>query len=428
MPYTRIHKGFNPAVTRTVLMVGLLALAAPHIIAYASAATTGSAMPTGLSDLASASGGAVGQGQAVYPSAAAAPNAGSTPSSPAPMAAPASIASPAPMAAPASISAPSLMTAKAAASNGSAGGIQIPSPPPPSAFANTDANQLAAQAEQAALQAQAQADLDAQKREQEHNLKSFDKAASGLMPLSPDQVREFMHKLEQTQNAAQFPYEGTPKGQTRISTLSLDPGVEPPQVNLATGFVTTITMVDATGEPWPILDVGVGGNFEVSPTQAGSHVVRIMPLTRVGSGDLSVLLKDCPTPVIFRLSAGGPTVDLRYDARIGKMGPGAKVPIIGRPRLEAGDETLTLILENAPPSAAQRLKIGGLDERSKGWQVGDKIYIRTPLSLLSPAWNASVASADGTNVYEIGNAPILLLSDNGAMIRAHISRDDDHDK
>ena len=306
-------------------------------------------------------------------------------------------------------------------------GIQIPSPPPPSAF-STDANQLAIQAEQAAVQAQAQADVDGQKREQEHIQKSYDKASTGLLPLSPDQVRDFMHKLEQTQSAAQMPYEGTPKGQTRIATLSLDPGVEPPQVDLASGYVTTITMVDATGEPWPILDVGVGGNFEVSPTQAGTHVVRVMPLTRVGTGDLSVLLKDLPTPVIFRLSAGGPNVDLRYDARIGKPGPGAKPPLISRPRLEAGDETLTLILENAPPSSAKRIKVGGLDARTKAWSIGDKVYVRTPLSMLSPAWNASATSADGMTVYEIGDAPVLLMSDNGAMVRAQISRDEDHDK
>ena len=31
-------------------------------------------------------------------------------------------------------------------------------------------------------------------------------------------------------------------------------------------------------------------------------------------------------------------------------------------------------------------------------------------------------------VYEIGDAPVLLMSDNGALMRAHLMRDDDHDK
>ncbi|HEU0117591.1 MAG TPA: DotH/IcmK family type IV secretion protein, partial [Alphaproteobacteria bacterium] len=218
------------------------------------------------------------------------------------------------------------------------------------------------------------------------------------------------------------------KSEVRVETVSLDPGVQPPQVHLSAGYVTTINMVDATGEPWPILDVGIGGNFEVSPTSAGSHVVRVMPLTRVGDGNLSVLLKDLPTPVIFRLTAGGPSVDMRFDARIAKMGPGAKTPLIQHPKLEAGNENMMMILENTPPSGASRLKIAGLDARTMAWSMDSHVYVRTPLTLLSPAWNASVASADGMTVYDIGDAPVLLMSDNGAMVRATLMRDDGHDK
>ncbi len=404
-------------VPRAFIFAGILVFTPVATLKLANAAGAGTAMPT---TSATSTMGGSGQGQAAYPSTMAEspptvvnqqPNNQAVPSVVAPSGTTVSLDNNAP-----NMQQPS-----------SASGINIPSPPPATAFSN-DPNVLAAQAEQAAIQAQAQADADEHKREQDHNIKSYDKAATGLIPLSPDQVRDFMHKLEQTQNAAQAPYAGTPNGQTRIATLSLDPGVQPPQINLASGYVTTITMVDASGEPWPILDVGVGGNFEVSPTQAGTHVVRVMPLTRVGTGDLSVLLKDLPTPVIFRLAAGGPNVDLRYDARIGKLGPGAKPPIISNPRLEAGDETLTLILENAPPNGAVRMKVGGLDARTKAWSVADKVYVRTPLTLLSPAWNSSVASADGTTVYEIGDAPVLLMSDNGAVVRAQISRDDDHDK
>ncbi|MFY9288491.1 MAG: DotH/IcmK family type IV secretion protein [Alphaproteobacteria bacterium] len=319
-------------------------------------------------------------------------------------------------------------------------GIAVAAPPPPTpstmpatgalpaSSLSSDPVDLAAQAEQAALQAQAQAEADQAKRDQEYNLKSYSRASRGLLPLSPDQIREFMQRMEQTQTAANPPVNGAPKGQVRINTLSLDPGAEPPKLNLAAGYVTTINMVDATGEPWPILDVGVGGSFEVSPTPAGSHVVRVMPLSRVGNGNLSVLLKDLPTPVIFQLAAGGSTVDMRYDARIGKMGPGAKIPLIQRPKLQASSESMMLLLENAPPSGATRMKVRGADERTKAWAMDSRVYVRTPLTLLSPAWDSSVSSADGMTVYDIGDAPVLLMSDNGSMVRAQLMRDDDHDK
>ncbi len=298
-------------------------------------------------------------------------------------------------------------------------------PPPPAPVSLTlDAGQLATQAEQAALQAQAEAEAEQTRRDTEHNRKSFDRASAGLLPLSPDQIHSFMRRLEQTQGAAEAPSSGPPKGQVRIATLSLDPGADPPRVNLAAGYVTTINMLDATGEPWPILDVGVGGSFEVSATPAGSHVVRVMPLTRVGDGNLSVLLKDMPTPVVFRLTSGGPSVDMRFDARVPKFGPNAKAPLVDRPRLQAGNETIMLLLENAPPRDAKRVKVAGLDARTMAWKMGDYVYVRTPLTLLSPAWNASVSSADGMTVYEIGDAPVLLMSDNGAIVRARLTRDE----
>ncbi len=309
----------------------------------------------------------------------------------------------------------------------SSSGIEILAPPPASAFSN-DPTKLAEQATAAALQAQVDADVDSLKKERDYNAKSFQRASSGLLPLSPDQIRDFMKRLEQTQHAAQPPYEGTPKGITRLIPVSLDPGVTPPQINLNAGFVTTVTIVDSTGEPWPILDVGIGGNFEVSSTQAGSHVVRIMPLTRVGVGNLSVMLKNLATPVIFKLSSGGPTVDLRYDARIDKSGPQAKPQLVDRAsRPEAGDGTLAQFLETTPPAGAKRIKVGGLDARTKAWAIGEKVYLRTPLTLLSPAWNASMVSPDGTSVYEVGSAPVLLLSDNGALVRAQILREEEHD-
>jgi len=315
--------------------------------------------------------------------------------------------------------------AKSNAPASAADGISVDGIEPLSKMAS-DQLELERQAEDAAAKAAA----DDARLEEEHNRKSYGSAAEGLMPLSTDQIRAFMRKLEQTQEAAQPPASGEPKGEVKVVSLSLDPGVAPPQVNLAAGYVTTIAIVDQTGRPWPILDVGVGGNFEVTPTQAGSHVVRVVPLTRFGSGNLSIMLKDLPTPVIFRLSAGGSTFHMRFDARVPGLGPQARMPIIQHQAgngLVAGDQTLSMILENAPPKDAKRMKIGGTDARSKAWRVGNKVYLRTPLSLLSPAWNASASSADGMTVYEIGEAPVLLLSDNGAMIRARLVQDEDHD-
>ena len=52
-------------------------------------------------------------------------------------------------------------------------------------------------------------------------------------------------------------------------------------------------------------------------------------------------------------------------------------------------------------------------------------YVRTPLTLLSPAWQSSVSSADGMNVYALTAAPVLLLSDGGEFARATLKEKED---
>lgn len=301
----------------------------------------------------------------------------------------------------------------------------LPTPPVPGQITGNSAELMNA-AQEAALAAQAEERAAAAR--QKYIEESYKRATDSMLPMTPDQVRGFMQRLEATQEASIPPFAGTPRGEVKVHTLTLDPGVDPPLVNLAAGYVTTIAVLDATGQPWPILDVGVGGNFEVSPTQAGSHVVRLTPLTRFGNGNLSVLLKDLTTPVIFRLAAGGNTVNLRYDARIPKFGPNAKVPLIDRRKLAAGDEVIMMFLDNAPPGDAKRLRVSGTDKRTMAWMLNDKVFVRTPLTLLSPAWNASVSSADGMTVYEVGDAPVLLASDSGNMQRIRLIREGDDDK
>jgi intracellular multiplication protein IcmK len=102
--------------------------------------------------------------------------------------------------------------------------------------------------------------------------------------------------------------------------------------------------------------------------------------------------------------------------------------LIQKPQLEAGSESMMMIMENVPPTGAKRLKIAGLDARTSAWMLDSHVYVRTPLTLLSPAWDASVSSPDGTTVYQVGDAPVLLMSDNGAMVRARLTQDDSHDK
>jgi len=257
--------------------------------------------------------------------------------------------------------------------------------------------------------------------ESDQQTKAFNSALQGVFPLSPEQIKQVMQRMSESQEAGRAPPAPEPKPTVKVENVSLEPGVTPPLIAVSVGYVTTVNILDVTGQPWQIQDVVVGGNFKVTgPNDA--NVLRIIPQTRFGKGNISMRLVGLSTPVTFRVEAGGPEVYYRYDARIPLSGPAAQQSLISHGFSgEAGNTTLLAVLDGMPPKDAKKMIISGADGRTRGYKINDQIYLRTPLALLSPGWDASVRSADGTNVYMLSDTPILMLSDNGQMIRARMS-------
>ena len=270
-----------------------------------------------------------------------------------------------------------------------------------------------------------EADVEAKMaaRKKKFEEQAFTQALDEIFPMSPEEIRKLFDSYKAERKAAESPiYDPTPK--VRIETVSLDPTQVPPIIRTSPGRVTTLTIVDSTGAPWPIQDISWAGKFDVSPPEEGGNVVRITPQTWHTMGNVSMRLVDLNTPVTFTLTTGLDVVDYRFDARIPKLGPLAKTPLIehgGLKTVVGTDENLVQVLDGTPPAGAEKLNVEGTDGRSKAWRVSGRLYLRTPLTLLSPAWNSSVSSADGMNVYVLNNAPVVLLSDEGRVVSASIT-------
>lgn len=254
---------------------------------------------------------------------------------------------------------------------------------------------------------------------------AFDSALNGMMPLSPEQIQALLDKYKVTREASEKRIGGVPKPEVVVQTVSLEPGVTPPVIKLSPGHVTSVTMMDITGQPWPVQDVSWGGNFEVISPGDGGHVIRISPLAATEVGNMSVQLVGLKTPVTFTLETQLDVVQYRFDARIPDYGPQATPPIIEPGlQIEAGsDKAVGQILDGVPPAGTSKIRLSGVDGRTSVYRVGESTYLRTPLTLLSPGWSASAKSADGTTVYVVNNTPVFLLSDRGKMVRAVVEED-----
>lgn len=249
---------------------------------------------------------------------------------------------------------------------------------------------------------------------------AFDAALNGMMPMSPEQIRALLDKYRVTRQASEERIGGVPTPEITVQTVSLEPGSPPPVIKLSPGHVTTVTMLDMSGQPWPVQDVSWGGNFEVISPGNGGHLIRVSPMAAHEVGNMSVQMVGLKTPVTFMLQTQLEVVQYRFDAMIPEYGPMASPPLIdqGVTTVAGADKVLSRILDGTPPAGANKLQVSGVDGRTSVFRVGGTTYLRTPLTLLSPGWDASMKSADGMTVYVVHQSPVLLLSDRGRMVRA----------
>jgi len=261
--------------------------------------------------------------------------------------------------------------------------------------------------------------------EAEIRKQAFNAAITGLIPLRPEEIRTLLERYDQTKQAVETPVYPYPKPEIVTEDVSIDPGSTPTVVKVATGHVTTLNFVDASGEPWPIQDIGWAGNFEVIKTEPGGNRITISPMADFAYGNINVQLLGMKGTIPFTLETQREKVYYRLDARVPQDGPNAKPSLIivsGAPK--AGGGHMNAVLEGITPEGGRKLAVDGVDGRSTAYLVNGITYVRTPLTLLSPSWMGSVSSADGMNVYALKNASVLLLSDKGEMVRARLTEKD----
>ena len=257
---------------------------------------------------------------------------------------------------------------------------------------------------------------------------AFDQALKQLMPLKPAEIRSVLEHYDRTVESTELPVHPYPRPESVVQNISLDPGVAPLTVKLAFGYVTTLSILDSSGAPWPIEDISWVGDFTIteSTVRETTHMLRVSPESKFAHGNVSMRLMGLDAPVIMTFETGRDVVHYRFDAVVPKRGPSAKMPLINNGvTLAAGDPDMSIALSGVVPEGAEILDVSGVDGRTTAYVYNGMTYVRTPLTLLSPGWDGSVTSADGTKVYALEETPVILLSDRGRMVRAHLSARED---
>ncbi|MBB72853.1 MAG: type IV secretion protein IcmK [Legionellales bacterium] len=245
------------------------------------------------------------------------------------------------------------------------------------------------------------------------NKQAFKEVRRSAFPMSSEQIHTFRNDLDDTQRAtAADPYHAPPKPTSTSMVVNLAPGSTPPAIRLAKGFVTSLLFIDSTGAPWPIVayDVGDPQAFNIYWNKK-SNTLMIQAKTPYNYGNLAVRLQNLDTPVMLTMVPGQRVVDYRIDMRVPGMGPNAK-PMVSGDDLPSGTNPILLdFLDGIPPKESKRLTVS--NTYAEAWLFEDKLYVRTRFNVLSPAWLATMASADGLHVYEMQKTPLVLLARHG---------------
>ena len=242
---------------------------------------------------------------------------------------------------------------------------------------------------------------------------AFANVINRQLPMTPEQIAILRKAFDDAQKAAATPPGVPPRPATTSILVSLSPGAAPPVIRLGAGYISSLVFVDSTGQPWPVKAYSVGDptSFNIQWDKK-SNTLLVQSGTFYKRSNLAVMLNGLDTPVMLTLLAGQTAVDYRVDLRIPGAGPNAVYTQQSLP--SATNSILLNVLNGVPPEKARSLKIDGASsDVCQAWLFNDRLYLRTLLNVISPAWKSIMTSADGTHAYELQPTSVILAVHKG---------------
>jgi intracellular multiplication protein IcmK len=239
------------------------------------------------------------------------------------------------------------------------------------------------------------------------------------MPLNPEQVVRLRQLIDASQRAAAIPANIPPKPVSSTVMVNLAPGATPPAIRLSQGYVSSLVFVDSTGAPWPIISYDVGNPKSLSlQWDNKGNVLTIQALEPYTDSNIVIRLSGLMTPISLALVSGQRVVDYRADIHVPGLGPNAKDLPMGTSLPGAGNVLISQVLEGISPPGAKLITVHGGD--CQAWSLGDKLYLRTRLTVLSPAWTSRMVSPDEMIAYELPKSTTVLVSQYGEPVELKI--------
>lgn len=205
------------------------------------------------------------------------------------------------------------------------------------------------------------------------------------------------------------------RGKSIDADLSLT--AKAPLLRIAPGSGVTLVFVDSTGKSWPIdrVDNFNEDSFEIlgldKEGKAGAGNFSVRAKSQYGIGTFNVILRDVPMPLPYQIETAmdARTISGVREVRVPGRGPNALPEAVYVDRRPDYDPVLAQLLDGLPPQGATQVRVDG--GQAVGYRLpGGQLALRTNLEIMSPAPTGKRTDANGTHVFSLPYAPVVLAT------------------
>lgn len=235
------------------------------------------------------------------------------------------------------------------------------------------------------------------------------------------ELDEYRGTIDSYDRAKSGLYQEAAKVVRRRVSVGLAPDSDVPELRLNAENVGAVVFTDSLGSPWRVADVVSPGYVTATKHE---NMVIFRPAVgngqqapaRFGRGSATILLEGLTSTVTFAVSYGlSREVDGQMEAQIQARNPAAAVSAVQGGTIET-DDVFGLFLDGEPPRNANKVKT--THKGVEAWMYQGRLYVRTMLSLHSPAFRMYGGSAAGVNVYRFDRIPSIVNAINDGAIVA----------
>lgn len=232
-----------------------------------------------------------------------------------------------------------------------------------------------------------------------------------MFPETAEQIKEIQQIEQDMINALYDKKE--PTALTEILTVSTKPGAKPVTVYLAPLTTSQFSIIDSTGEPWPVQLAKIGNGTDYIGGKVTSHefnnALEVSTKRQVGSTNLILTLEGNSIPIYVKLRS---SVDKYHPIpilMIDREGPKAKVRQVSSVGAVKTESLMKDLVLGIVPDHFK--KMVSSDSNVDAWVDDKDLYLRTKYSPSSPLARSMTYGYGGYGAFKMNRMPIIFMTD-----------------